>query len=79
MNGISIMLLNTVKTCLYNFQLSTMDREEKNSAILACSESPAVAAAVVNEGAVRYFGKEYLEALSSGVHPVSVSYRGRNV
>ena len=66
MNGISIMLLNTVKTCLYNLQLSPMAMEEKIRTIQAYSKSRAIAEAVRNEGVMRYFEKDYLDALSAG-------------
>lgn len=64
-NGISIMLLNTFKTCLYNIFLSDLDNYEIQNKILEYTSNNELLEATKNYGAIRYFDKQYLEAINT--------------
>ena len=64
-NGISIMLLNTFKTCLYNIFLSDLDNYEIQNKILEYTSNNDLLEATKNYGAIRYFDKQYLEAINT--------------
>lgn len=63
-DGISIMLLNTFKTCLYNIFLSDLDNYEIQKTIGQYTSNNELLEATKNEGAIRYFDKKYLEAIN---------------
>lgn len=64
--GISIMLLNTFKTCLFNLFNSDMDMQEKKSAIIRYLSNEAIRECIENKGAITYFPQEYLIAIQDG-------------
>ena len=64
-NGISIMLLNTFKTTLSNLFLSNLNQKEKEDKILNFINDKRLIESTQNEGANRYFNKEYLEAIKN--------------
>lgn len=63
MNGISIMLLNTLKTCLYNLSNSNMNTTERYALIKEYCSHDVILECVNNYGSIKYFDKEYLEAI----------------
>lgn len=64
-NGISIMLLNSLKTSLYNLMNSNLNYEEKVNVIKNYLVNNSIQEAITNEGSKRYFTVDYLEAISS--------------
>lgn len=62
-NGISIMLLNTFKTCLYNIYLSDLDREQIENNIVKYTKNKQIIEAAMNDGAKKYFNSEFLNAI----------------
>lgn len=62
-NGISIMLLNTFKTCLYNLFKSKLNENEIKASIKAYVSNDSLRETLYNEGANKYFSKEYLNAI----------------
>ncbi|MDN4526716.1 glycosyltransferase family 2 protein [Fictibacillus fluitans] len=66
MNGISIMLLNTLKTCLSNLFYSDFDITQRKSIISNYVSNMAVRESIRNSGAKNYFSDEYLMAIQEG-------------
>ncbi|MGG5738341.1 MULTISPECIES: glycosyltransferase family 2 protein [Bacillus cereus group] len=62
-NGISIMLLNTFKTCLYNLFNSNLSEAHIRGLIEEYVSNEKVIECLHNEGSRDYFSKEYLEAI----------------
>jgi glycosyltransferase involved in cell wall biosynthesis len=62
-NGISIMLLNTFKSCLTNLFNSKFNEKQIKETIKEYTLNQAVRECIKNEGAIKYFPKEYLEAI----------------
>lgn len=62
-NGISVMLLNTFKTCLYNINLSNLSKKEKESIIESYSKNQYLLEAIKDECVIEYFDEEYLKAI----------------
>lgn len=64
-NGISIMLLNTFKTCLNNLFYSDLSSDEKLSVIKNYLSDPFLKESLNNQGAIKYFSDEYLNAIKN--------------
>ncbi|GAB6616553.1 MULTISPECIES: glycosyltransferase family 2 protein [Bacillus] len=62
-NGISIMLLNTFKTCLYNLFNSNLGEMHIRELIEKYVSNEKVIECLHNEGSRDYFSKEYLDAI----------------
>lgn len=62
-NGISIMLLNTFKTCLYNLFKGTLNESEIKDLIREYVSNDSVIETLSNQGSIKYFSKEYLNAI----------------
>ncbi|WP_064091682.1 glycosyltransferase family 2 protein [Rossellomorea aquimaris] len=62
-NGISIMLLNTFKTCLYNLFNGKLKSFEKKKLIYHYCSNKNVIECLNNDGALRYFPQEYLNSI----------------
>lgn len=69
-NGISIMLLNTLKTCLRNLFISSLRSEEIKEVIRSYIENENVIESAKNNGAIKYFPSEYLLA----IHNKDINY-----
>lgn len=65
LNGISIMLLNSFKTTLYNLLNSEYDKFEILKKIEEYITNKNILEALENDGSKRYFEKEYLDAINS--------------
>ncbi|WP_026672549.1 glycosyltransferase family 2 protein [Alkalihalobacterium bogoriense] len=65
MNGISIMLLNTFETCLYNLFLSSKNESEIKLKIKEYCNHPIVLKCTKNEAANKVLPEEYLQAIKS--------------
>lgn len=65
LNGISIMLLNTFKTCLSNLFYSEYNGIEKRDLIKTYLSNACITEAINNEGAKKYFSNEYLQAIKN--------------
>lgn len=63
--GISIMLLNTVRTVLYNLFLSNMSEKERRDKILEFVNETSLIEATNNESSKKFFEEEYLNAINS--------------
>lgn len=63
-NGISIMLLNTFKTCLFNLFNSTNSEAEIKKLINEYVSNQSVRECLNNEGSKEYFSPDYLQAIS---------------
>ncbi|MGE7860168.1 glycosyltransferase family 2 protein [Bacillus mobilis] len=64
-NGISIMLLNTFKTCLYNLFSSNLTASEIVQQIQLYVSNDNVIECLNNEGSLKYFSEEYLNAIKN--------------
>lgn len=64
-NGISIMLLNTFKTCLYNLFNSSLSEKEIVENIQLYVSNDKVIECLYNEGSLKYFSEEYLNAVKN--------------
>jgi glycosyltransferase involved in cell wall biosynthesis len=64
-NGISIMLLNTFKTCLYNLFMSNLTETEMKSLIKEYTSNNKVVEATHNEGSINHFPPDYLNAIKN--------------
>lgn len=64
-NGISIMLLNTFRTCLYNIFNSNLTQQEKEDLIKQYVQNDSVSETLYNEGCTQYFSGEFLNAIKS--------------
>lgn len=64
-NGISIMLLNTFKTCLYNCFNSNFDELKIKEMINTYTQNNNIIEALDNDGVKRYFETEYLLAIKN--------------
>lgn len=64
-NGISIMLLNTFKTCLTNLFYSDLSSEDRMAIIKTYLSNPSLKETLNNEGAREYFSDEYLNAIKN--------------
>lgn len=62
-NGISVMLLNTLKTCLYNLFNSDHNESEIKELIRLYISNESVIESVNTEGAIKCFSKEFLNAI----------------
>ncbi|MCR8635397.1 glycosyltransferase family 2 protein [Paenibacillus radicis (ex Xue et al. 2023)] len=62
-NGISIMLLNTFRTCLCNIINSKLSETKIKDTITEYVSNECVSECLVNEGSVAYFPQEYLNAI----------------
>ncbi|KAB7708180.1 glycosyltransferase [Bacillus aerolatus] len=62
-NGISIMLLNTFKTCLCNLFGSKLSESNIKKSIAMYISNEDLIGTLSNEGSIRYFPKEYLSAI----------------
>lgn len=62
-NGISIMLLHTFKTCLYNLFNSKLDEFEIKNLIRKYASNDTVIECLHNEGTTKYLPAEYLNAI----------------
>jgi glycosyltransferase involved in cell wall biosynthesis len=65
-NGISIMLLNTFKTCLCNLFKCNLSEIEKREIIRKYTLNESVNESIENKGAINYFSDEYLRAIKNG-------------
>ena len=63
--GISIMLLNTFKTCLYNLVNSSYKDDKITMLIKEYVKHPVVLECIVNDGSKRYFSEEFLNAINN--------------
>lgn len=63
LNGISIMLLNTFKTCLYNLFNSKHTQREMKELIKMYVSNDCITESVNNEGSIKYFSREFLDAI----------------
>lgn len=64
-NGISIMLLNTLKTCITNLFYSTLDKSEIKNRINQFLLNESIKETLNNEGCLKYFDKDYLDAIAN--------------
>ena len=64
-NGISIMLLNTFKTCLYNLLNSELSEIEIKELITLYIQNDNVIECLSNRGSINYFPKEYLNSIKN--------------
>lgn len=64
-NGINIMLLNTFKTCLSNIFLSSLSELEIKDKIRNFLLNVDLREAIKNEGAIRYFDKNFLRSIEN--------------
>ncbi|WP_078432597.1 glycosyltransferase family 2 protein [Metabacillus halosaccharovorans] len=62
-NGISIMLLNTFKTCLNNLFSSNLSELEIKDSISEYVSNDELIESIFNEGSIEYFPMEYLNAI----------------
>lgn len=62
-NGPSVMLLNTIKTCLSNIFYSKNGRKEKENIIYSYLNNNEVREAANNKGAINFFEKDFLLAI----------------
>lgn len=62
-NGISIMLLNTFKTCLFNLFKSSLTESQIKDLILMYVSNDCVMETLENSGSKSYFSQEYLTAI----------------
>ena len=63
MNGASIMLLNTLKTCLYNLFNSSLNHFEIKKKIIEYTSNPHILECTKNNACKRYFDASFLEAI----------------
>ncbi|MEG1725737.1 MAG: glycosyltransferase family 2 protein, partial [Anaerovoracaceae bacterium] len=63
-NGISIMLLNTLKTCLQNCFRGELSEKEIKKLILEYVSNKSIIEALNNEGVKRYFDEVYLKSIN---------------
>lgn len=63
-NGISIMLLNTMKTCLYNLFLSDLSEKKIREVIKNYLNTKEIIEACNNEGSKKYFKEEFIKAIT---------------
>lgn len=61
--GISIMLLNTFKTCLYNLFNGNLSNKEIRESIFGYLENVTLMEVINNDGSIRYFENDYLSAI----------------
>ncbi|WML51605.1 glycosyltransferase family 2 protein [Neobacillus sp. PS3-12] len=62
-NGISIMLLNTFKTCLNNLFKNNLGQSQIKELICTYISNPIVLECLDNKGVIKYFPADYLEAI----------------
>ncbi len=62
-NGISIMLLNTFKTCLYNLFNSKLSEPDIKNSIMSYISNETLIETLYNKGSIKYFPTEYLSAI----------------
>lgn len=65
-NSISIMLLNTLKTCIMNIFFSNLNKMEIKEIINIYIKNENILEASINEGSIKYFEQEFLEAIKQG-------------
>ncbi|MGE7780191.1 glycosyltransferase [Peribacillus sp. NPDC097264] len=71
-NGISIMLLNTLKTCLYNLVNSNLTELEIKNSINNYINNKSILEAINNPGVINYFPAEYLISIKE--HDIDYLY-----
>jgi glycosyltransferase involved in cell wall biosynthesis len=64
-NGISVMLLNTFKTCLQNLFSSKLSKMEIVKLLREYTSNDAVVGCLSNEGCIKYFPSDYLNAIKN--------------
>lgn len=64
-NGISIMLLNTFKTCLYNLFNGEFKESNIKDLIKVYVSNKNIIECLDNEGSIKYFPKEYLSSIKN--------------
>ncbi|MEB4869794.1 glycosyltransferase family 2 protein [Priestia megaterium] len=64
-NGISVMLLNTFKTCLYNLFMSNLTETEMKSLIKEYTSNNEIVESTCNKGSINYFSSDYLNAIKN--------------
>jgi glycosyltransferase involved in cell wall biosynthesis len=64
-NGISVMFLNTFKTCLYNLFYSELNETEIKESIRRYISNDVLKECLTNQGCIRYFSKDFLSALKN--------------
>lgn len=62
-NGISIMLLNTFRTCLSNLFMGELNETKIKELIVIYIENHCVLEAINNKGSLNYFSKSYIKAI----------------
>lgn len=62
-NGISIMFLNSFKSCLYNLFNSDLNVDEIRDLIAYYVTNESLRETINNEGAINYFSKEFINAI----------------
>lgn len=62
-NGISLMLLNTLKTCLYNLFYDHLSEEQIKEVIKYYTLNESIRECIYNERSLTYFPKEFLNAI----------------
>lgn len=65
-NGISIMLINTLKTCLYNIFYSDLGDVKIKETIKEYTKNNEILEAIKNDSVKRYFDNEFLRAIEKG-------------
>ncbi|MEK3991759.1 glycosyltransferase family 2 protein [Robertmurraya sp. FSL R5-0851] len=65
MNGISVMLLNTFKTCLYNLFNGKLTEKDIRTTIMYYLNSIELLESINNENSIRYFDPDYLKAIEN--------------
>ena len=65
-NGISIMLLNTLKTCIMNIFFSNLNEIQIKEIINKYIKDENILEATINEGSIKYFDSIFLDAIKSG-------------
>ncbi|MCU6710288.1 glycosyltransferase [Paenibacillus sp. J5C_2022] len=63
MDGVSIMLFNLLQTCLLNVMRSSLAAEEMRAEIIRHCQHESIREALSNEGVIRHFGADYLDAV----------------
>ncbi|MED3912664.1 glycosyltransferase family 2 protein [Peribacillus simplex] len=64
-NGISLMLLNTLKTCLYNLFNSQLDRNGIMTSIRSYLENESILEATKNEASKTHFSNDFLNSIQT--------------
>ena len=73
-NGASIMLLNTLKTCLYNLILGKIEKAEAHRVILSYVEDPYIRKCMSNKGCIQYFHSQNLDCFLDAIKNKDIGY-----